>query len=261
MKKLLMLLSLAVVAVPSFAQDSILERVAGELLSDRFGIDVADVLGIRRDRNQDVFDLGPTLSMSRYGGSSASEVQRLRASGLGWGEIAHRIGMHPGTFNKLRKQGYFDRDSFWDDVYRRRYGISQNEIDLIRKRGGREDDLLAAAIIGRSSGRKPVEVFDRYRQDKNWSTTSGRYKVDLKNWKAVGKKVGWEGASTPPKKPIIATRVKGKSGSTVKGNSGSKGNSGNSGSTKSKGSDKGKGSTKTAGPGKGKGKGKGGGDL
>jgi hypothetical protein len=247
MKKFIAMLSMGVVAATSFGQSSILEKIGVEILSDRFGINTRDILGIQRDRDDDIWDLGPTLSMSRYGRASASDVQRMRASGMGWGEIAHRIGMHPGTFNKLRKQGYFDRDPFWDDVIRRRYGTRQEDIDLIRRRGGGIDDILGSVIVGKASSRRPTEVFDRYRSDKSWDKTADRYRFDFGNWERHGKKVGWDGGTSSPgtvKKATATTKSKGKS-------------TGDSGNAKGKSGDKGQGKGNS----KGKGKGKGGGDF
>lgn len=244
MRKLIALLGLSLLATASFAQ-STMERIAAGILADRFGINREDVFGIRRDRT-DVFDLGPTLSMSRYGNASANEVQRLRASGMGWGEIAKRIGMHPGTFNKLRNQGYFDREPFWDDVYRRRYGMRQDEIDGIRRRGGRLEDILGAAVVGRATNRKSADVYEQYQKDKSWDRTADRYNFRLENWSKVGKRVGWDGGKVPPGTPGVSV---GPGKSKGKGNPGQgKGNV-----------DQGKGNA--GGKGKGKGKGKGGGDF
>jgi len=247
MKKITAILGLSLLATASFAQ-STLERIAGDILADRFGIRRDDVFGIRRDRG-DIFDLGPTLSMSRYGNASANDVQRLRASGMGWGEIAHKIGMHPGTFNKLRKQGYFDRDPFWDDVVKRRYGTRQEDIDIVRRRGGRLEDILGAVVIGKATNRKPADVYDQYRRDKDWDRTADKFKFDFSNHSKVGKKVGWDGASVPPGTPPR---------STGPGKSKGKG-PGNTSTGKRNPPGKGKGNS-NAGGSQGKGKGKGGGE-
>jgi hypothetical protein len=205
--KFLNLAAVATLAItPAFVfSQSDLERIAAELLADRFNVNLDSVLGIRRETREDVWDLGPVFSMSRYGNRNASEVQRLRASGMGWGQIAQRIGMHPGTFNKLRNQGYFDRDPFWDDVMRRRYNVRQTDIDVVRRRGARLEDILGAVIVGKATNRSPNDVYSRYRTTKNWDGTASAYKFDLNNWKRVGKRVGWEGRSVPPGKSRVTT--------------------------------------------------------
>lgn len=175
---------------------------------------------------------------------------------MGWGEIAKEIGMHPGTFNKLRKQGYFDREEFWDDVVHRRYDYRESDLDWIRNHGGTDRDVLCSAIVAKSSNRRPTEVFQRFQSTKNWDRTADSYRVNLKNWKSKGKKVGWEGASKPSgvtkqssakskAKATGSTKSKGK-GSDKTVNAKGKGKSGTA---------KGKGNTKGQSKGKGKGSG------
>lgn len=236
MKKLIFAFAIFATALPTFARaDNVLERIATEILADRFGIGVQDILGTRRETREDVWDLGPVYSMSRYSNRDANDVQRMRASGMGWGQIAKQIGMHPGTFNKLRNQGYFDREPFWDDVMRRRYNVSQQDITSVRRRGAKLEDILGSVIVARGSGKSPSEVYNRYRSTKNWDKTANHYKFDLDNWKKVGKKVGWEGATVPPGKS--QGKGQGKGTATGKGNSQGKGN----GSSKGKGSGNSKG--------------------
>ncbi len=234
---------------PAFVHgQSNLEKIAAELLADRFGISLDKVLGIRRETREDVWDLGPVVSMSRYGNRDANEVQRLRASGMGWGEIAKQIGMHPGTFNKLRNQGYFDREPFWDDVIRRRYNVRQDDINVIRKRGGRIEDVLGSIIIAKATRRQPSDVYSKYRTTKSWDRTARDCKFDLNRWKSVGKRVGWEGASVPPRTHPVKV---------VPGKSHGKGQGQSKGQSQSQGKGKGQGHGQTQGKGHGKGGGNG----
>lgn len=224
MKKLILAIAMLASVLPSLGHaQSTLERIATEILADRFGIDVGSIVGVRRETREDVWDLGPVYSMSRYSNRDAREVQRLRESGMGWGQIAKQIGMHPGTFNKLRNQGYFDREPFWDDVIRRRYGVRQTDITSIRNRGARLEDVLGAVIIGKVSGRSPTDVYNRYRTDKSWDRTATYYKTSLSSWDKVGKKVGWEGSKPTPGKPAVKAKP-GKSQCKGKGNNNGKGN-------------------------------------
>lgn len=253
MKRLLFLLSIFIIALPtSVHADTLLEKIATQLLADRFAINTKDILGLQRESRADVWDLGPIYSMSRYGDSNPSDVQRLRASGMGWGEIAHKIGMQPGTFNKLRKKGYFDRDPFWDDICRRRYGVRQDEITSIRRRGARTEDVLGCIIVAKASHKSPSTVYGQYQQDKDWNRTAKRYNTDLNRWNSYGKKVGWKGAVSPPGKPRASTShdkplFKGKPPVKVK----------NPHADKSKGQGHGQSQTHGQGHGQGKGGGKG----
>ena len=44
-------------------------------------------------------------------GFSRSDIDSMRADGMGWGEIAHEIGVHPGTIGLGNKFGHFDRET------------------------------------------------------------------------------------------------------------------------------------------------------
>jgi hypothetical protein len=193
MKKSLLLAILCAFGLPAMSPaQSDLELIAAQLLGDRLGIDWEDIWQIARSPQEDVWDMAPEYVMSEYGDEPYPTVHRMRESGLGWGEIAHRIGMHPGTFNKLRQQGYFDRDEFWDDVCSRRYGIPESELDAIRRRGARNPDVLSTVIICRSSGRKPSEVYDNYRKSRSWNTTAKMYHTSFSNWRKAATPVKWD---------------------------------------------------------------------
>jgi hypothetical protein len=179
------------IAMPlqALAQSAI-EQAAARLLGDKFGIPVQQIFDLSRRSKQDVFELAPTYSIAKQSRHPANEVWRLREQGLGWGEIAHRLGMHPGTFNKMRKAGAFDREAIWGSIYRDRYGMSNADIDAIRRRGGSHGDILPSVIIATSSRMSPISVYDRYRKNGDWDRTAATYKVDLKNpGKSWGAKV------------------------------------------------------------------------
>lgn len=219
-----LLLAVSVLAPAFLGQSqsgSILEEIAAQILGERFGLDTVDIFRVQEQTDEEIWDLGPTLTMSRYGNSTAYEVDRMRDSGLGWGEIAKRIGMHPGTFNKLRNQGYFDRDEFWDDVIHRRYDVDESELDWVRRNGGDQDDVLCSAIIAHSSRKRPTDVYRRYRSTKSWDETAKVYNVTQSQWRNAGTKVRWEGISTSPKSvKSKGQAASGKARVKTKGNSG-----------------------------------------
>ena len=168
--------------VPSRLQAQLpLEEIALSLLGDRFGIAPEQISAFLGRSDLDVFDAAPYYSTSYYTDHPVDEVWRLREQGLGWGQIAHRLGMHPGTFNKLRKSGEFDRDEIWEDIYEDRYGLRESDLTGIRRRGGSIRDALPAAIIARASRNQPLAVYDRYRSVRDWNRTAGLYKTDLRS--------------------------------------------------------------------------------
>jgi hypothetical protein len=239
---------LAAVAVPVSAKaQSVVDQIAATVLAEKFGIPVRDVFGVSRSSQLDVFDLPPLFSIARQTRRSTNDVWRLRNEGLGWGEIAHRLGMHPGTFNKLRKQGAFDRDTFWSSVYRDRYHVSNADLMAIQRRGGSQRDMLPAVIIARQSRISPLSVYDRYRKNGDWDKTAVSYKVNLhKNGKSSS------GHS------VNTMRSTDRHGST-KSSGGHMGSGSHTDVMHGKGSSKGKGGGSDKGQGHGKGHGKGGG--
>ncbi len=171
----------AALGVPACATaQSTIEQIAAKLLGDKFGTTAQLILSLSRSSNQSVFDLAPAYSVSRQTRHPADEVMRLRRQGLGWGEIAHRLNMNPGTFNKLRTSGAFDRDLIWNSIYRNHYGMRDSDFTSIRRRGGSERDVLPAILIARSSRTSPLTVYNRYRQDGDWDRTSNAYQYDLR---------------------------------------------------------------------------------
>lgn len=170
---------------PSAKADTLLEKIAATVLADQFGIDTRDVIVMRDRSGGSIYDLSPYYEMSYYGRSSPSSIWALRNQGLGWGQVAQRIGMHPGTFNKLRKNGAFDRDRFWTDRYRTRFGVTDQQITVLRRSGGSLEDILGAIVIGKLTRQSPQLIYDRYRTDRSWSTVSTYYKAPLKDWRRV----------------------------------------------------------------------------
>lgn len=54
--------------------------------------------------------------LSDVAGASKEEIQEMRDSGMGWGEIAHELGVHPSTLglghNKVKNERKRDTNSF-----------------------------------------------------------------------------------------------------------------------------------------------------
>ncbi|MBS1722175.1 MAG: hypothetical protein JSS66_04105 [Armatimonadetes bacterium] len=188
-KVLSVCLSVTVVLAPVASRaDSLLEKIATSILADQFGIDTREVLYVRDQSHLPVWELGPVFQGSYYFHRSPNEVWRLRNQGLGWGEIAHRMGMHPGTFNKLRKQGAFDRDRFWTDSYSRRFGYNDSEV--LHRKAGSLEDVLGAIVIGKLSNRDPREVYNQQQTVRSWNSVADKYHVRFEDWQRVSRSSG-----------------------------------------------------------------------
>lgn len=232
--------------------NNVLERIAIAVLAEKFGIDRSDVTTLQQQTRLPVYELSPILEGSHYFKQRPSTVWKLREEGLGWGQIAQRIGMHPGQFNKLRNQGAFDRDRFWTSSYRDRFGASDSQIAVVRKRGGTLEDVLGAIVIGKLTNKPPQDIYARYQTEKSWTTVASNQNVRFEQWKSV---------SVPVRNRYVLATSKTKSASGNRGfskleerdvaeNQG-KGKAGDNGKAKGKGDDKGKSKGKSKGKGKG----------
>ena len=270
MNKKLLCLALATgllsAATPARA-DSLLEKIAMVVLADKFGIDTNQVSVFREETNLSVYQLAPMYEGAYYFKRSPSTVWQLRNQGLGWGEIANRVGMHPGTFNKLRKQGAFDRDRFWTTSYQDRFAVPTQRIEVIRKAGGTLEDVLGAIIVGKLTKTDPSQVYDQFQTQRSWSTITNSNNVRFEDWRTVSapvrtrfvivdsSKSKWQSGHEDRDHKVTKSKSNGKDKGKGKGHA--KGGR-DFDKSKGKGNSAGKGKSKGSGGGKGKGKGKGG---
>lgn len=188
--------------------DSLLEKIAVAVLADKFGIDTSQVTILQRQTQLPVFELAPIYEGAHYFKCSPSTVWQLRQQGLGWGQIAHKVGMHPGTFNKLRNQGAFDRDRFWATSYRERFAVPTERVVVIQKAGGTLEDVLAAILIGKLTNREPSQVYDQYRTQRvTWATVATSSNVQFESWRRIAVPVKTRYVIVDPKaKPVPVHR-------------------------------------------------------
>ena len=133
--------------------DSLLEKIAMVVLADKFGIDTREVSSFQQQTNLSVYELAPIYEGSYYFKQKPTTVWQLRNQGLGWGEIAHRVGMQPGQFNKLRNQGAFDQDRFWSNSFQERFDVPSQQGQVVRQRGGTFEDVLGVIVVGKLTNR------------------------------------------------------------------------------------------------------------
>lgn len=181
----------AALCLPSLARaQGSIEQIALRLLAERFGISTNQAIDFQRVSRLDVFEAAPVYSTSYYTHRPVNEVWRLRRQGLGWGQIAQRLGMNPGTFNKLRAQGAFDRDALWGSIIKRRYDARDADLAAVRRRGASARDLFCSFHIARETRREPVVIYRRYRSDRDWNRTAAVYKPDLRYDDKPAKRMG-----------------------------------------------------------------------
>lgn len=239
----------------SARSENILERIAIAVLADKFGIDTREIVTLQQQTRLPVYELSPILEGSYYFKQRPATVWQLREQGLGWGQIAQRVGMHPGTFNKLRNQGAFDRDRFWTTSYHDRFGTSNTQISVVRQRGGTLEDVLGAIVIGKLTNKPPQDIYTRYQTERSWMTIASSQNVRFEEWQRVS-------APVRTRYVLVTSKSKSKSDSdhrsAVKVREKDKSKGYDKKDDNHKGHSQGKGKGNGSGKGKSKGKGKGG---
>jgi|GEM_PF-4614235 len=167
-------------AKPASAQDlGGFERIAAQLLAERFGFDIGSILNLQDRTDQSIYDLAPYVQLGRQTRRDPYDVYRLRRQGLGWGEVAKRLGMQPGQFNRMRQQGAFDRDEIWGDVIEDRYGIDDRTV-VRRRRSGESWNRIFGDVSNRrrsyeSRDSRPQWRREDWRDDRDdWREDRGR---------------------------------------------------------------------------------------
>ncbi len=189
--------ALTLAAVPSVANAQFdrrnLEAVAALVLANKLGISASGVIALNNRTDESIFDLAPVLQMQRNAPrSTANQIWELRRKGLGWGEIAKRVGIQPGQFNQMRNRGDFDRDRIWRDALSNGF-TPRADIDWMRKMGLSWADVMTASVISRESGSPVNEVVRRFQTAGDWRRVTDFYRIDDRilaeradRWKMTG---------------------------------------------------------------------------
>jgi len=213
----------AVVVTP---QDHQLETaLAVGLLAAFFDVPVAVVVPLYPRYGFDNSAL--LLAIFVNSGRPIAFIEREHSRGIGWGEVAHRCGVHPGVFNQQRvwakKNDGPVAVSFGNGVLGRCYGIAPASVQTYRNRGYAFPHILLGLNVSRQTGHSMEVVLKSRERESSWAATGKHFGVNAEKVK-----------SAPAPKQKFG---KGKGNSQGQGNQG-KGGPGNSGG---KGKGKGKG--------------------
>lgn len=185
-KLLLLPLAAAFLLAPSIGHSqTLLEKIAMTVLADQFGIDTSQVSMFQQETRLSVYDLAPTYEAAHYFNRDPRMIRQLRNQGLGWGEIAHRIGMQPGEFNKLLKQGALDGDLYWQRAYSERFDVTQDKVVVLRRGGATLDNILAAIVAGKLANKDPQTMYDQFRDQRSWTTITRSNNVSFDQWRRI----------------------------------------------------------------------------
>jgi hypothetical protein len=215
----------AMLLAPAPAQGQIdrdtIETLGVMLLADRIGIDPQLILATRQTTKASVFDLAPSFVLHREARSHSPErIWELRRRGMGWGQIAQEIGIHPGTFNQMRNRGDFDVNRIWRDSLRGGFNLDEATVQRLRSMGLTWQDISTASMISAESGRSIWQVVDLYRSTRNWSTVASRLGVRqaqvnerLQTWRSTKSMPNnWRRVVVTPPSPAQAGQNKGAQG-------------------------------------------------
>lgn len=123
------------------------EAAAGILVGSALGLDLDFLVDQGHRHHQSITIIGPALIISRDTGHDLAYVLRHKPKGKGWGQVAKEMGMHPGTFNKMRKQGVSFESMVWMQMLGDKYHFSDRDYKRYRKDGLTDIELVLAVVM------------------------------------------------------------------------------------------------------------------
>jgi len=190
----------------------LVQAAAIALLADHFGWDVDVVVVVMHEQNLTVEDLVVLFVLLQLAKSEdAALAVGLRGQGLGWGEIAHRLGIHPGVFNQLRKRVFGPaggpKRGKWesDEDFRQGlfiimlsdyFAVGAPIIYEKFQKGNSLGDLTLALALGKRSGVEWTKLMEeRKEKGKSWLEAAEALGTDLGELDSIAEKV-----KAPPEK-------------------------------------------------------------
>ena len=146
-------------------------------------MDVVVVLGKRHS----YADVAVILHLNRSSRCPIGYLERMRRRGLGWGQVAHRVGVHPGTFNQRRvwakKHDAQVAGGYLWGVIGGYYGIPRDRLRALHKKGYPPAQVVMAANVA-THARRPVLDVIRYRAGKQpWNGVASHFNVGKPKFK------------------------------------------------------------------------------
>lgn len=123
------------------------EAAAGILIGKSLGLDLDFLIDQHHHYGESFVVLGPALVISRHSGHDLDYVLHHKPKGKGWGQVAKEMGMHPGTFNKMRKAGVSFESMVWMNMLGDRYKFSDRDYKRYRREGLTDFELVLAVVM------------------------------------------------------------------------------------------------------------------
>jgi hypothetical protein len=138
-----------------------LEAAAAIVIGDALGLKVDVLVRTSRDTKESFGVLGPAIVISRNSGHDLGHVLKNKPKGEGWGNVAKRLGMHPGDFNKMRVQGGSFEAMCWMNMLNTKYRFPQKDYERAQKSGLSDLEIVLAVVMANG---KPAD-FDKAMKD------------------------------------------------------------------------------------------------
>lgn len=159
------------------------EAAAALLLAKVLDVDMTMVISTRKETAMPVFFLAPAVVIAKVGKKDLKEIVKMRSKGHGWGVIAHRLGIHPGTFNQQRVAlSKLSDDELigevWLSVLRQSFSVPASQIVKLRQKGLGWGDIIAVLQVSAASKLPTEKVIAHWQEmDKDWSKVRSHFGV------------------------------------------------------------------------------------
>ncbi len=139
-----------------------IEAAAAVVIADALGIKINALVTTSRNTREPFSVLGPALVISRNSDRDLAYVLKHKPKGQGWGNVAKNMGMHPGTFNKMRVQGGSFDSMCWKNMVNTKYNFPEKDYDRARKQGLSDMEVVLAVVMANG---KTTTAFDKAMKD------------------------------------------------------------------------------------------------
>jgi hypothetical protein len=123
-----------------------LEAAAAIVIGDALGLKLDYLVMTSRNTKESFGVLGPAIVISRNCDHDLNYVLRNKPKGEGWGNVAKKMGMHPGTFNKMRVQGGSFESMCWMNMLNTKYRFPQKDYERAQKQGLSDLEIVLAVV-------------------------------------------------------------------------------------------------------------------
>lgn len=148
-----------------------LEAAAAIVIADSLGVKADFIISTGRNYGTTPSVIGPAIVIGRQTNRPVRDVYASYRKHKGWGQVAKDLGIHPGTFNKMRVKGNYSVDEIiWINAVNKRYGW--NDRDWNNFRGQDINPVQFAYLAVESDGNRTKAKSSA--QSKSWTKGPGQ---------------------------------------------------------------------------------------